>query len=177
MLLSTTILALILSLATCVSAAKRRLYLISSKKMLPREVKRYCHSKGGWGAVIDKQNLEEALAKMDSEGVSEVHVGKRLRRKLRNPMVRLTKAKTSSRSGKRGAYVLKGKLTRASKHHKQYALCQAEAPRSGRKSRRASSSSEEESSSSEEKTHKSRRPRAYKHKGPSGRTYEFSNRH
>lgn len=175
MLLSSAVVALVLSLATCASAAKR-MYLVSSSKMRPSKVKSYCHSKGGWAAVIDKENLKEAIIKMNTSGVDEVYVGKRLGRKLRSPKIVLGKDGRS------------GRLVKSSGKRELRALCQTSESYYRRKSRKGKSrrsaasteseeSSDAKSSSSEEERHKSRRPRGYKFKGASGRTYEVSNRH
>lgn len=167
MLLPVTSAALFLSLAACVSAAKR-LYLISGNEMRYRNIKKYCDDKGGWPAVIDKENLKEAIEKMRTERVDEVYVGKALgRRKLKHPKIVL------GRDGR------SGRLFGSSGKRPRHFLCQTDEKYYLRKSRKAtarSESSSSDSSSTDSKRTTSRRPRGYKFKGPSGRTYEFANR-
>lgn len=65
-------------LAASVDAVDRE-YHISSKKMTYDEAKDYCHTKDGWLAFIDSQNLEEAADKLYEEKVKQVYVGKHSR--------------------------------------------------------------------------------------------------
>lgn len=169
MLLPITSAAIFLTLAACVDAAKR-LYLISSKQMRQSELKNYCDEKGGWPAVIDKQNLKEAIVKMEAAGINEVYVGKVLgSRKLKHPKIVLGSKKGS------------GKLLKSSGKSKKHFLCQTSEKYHRRKSRKAAakseSSSNESESSDSKHTRRSRRPRGYSFKFPSGRTYQFANHH
>lgn len=94
----------LLGLTGDVEAGKsKRMYLLSSKPMKYDKIKKYCAKYNGWPAVMDKQNMREAYRHLQDEGVTEAHVGKRLRKHYRRPklvikddepLVRDSKSKT-----------------------------------------------------------------------------------